>query len=134
MQILDDHRLFPYRLISLPTNQIYHNLTQVYLYSLKIFSPIVSIPKAYIWRIEALDDESIRFTFQSFQSIDHRRICFSIKDFFLTSRICTDESFPSIHHHIGSCTLSIEADFIWILVQYEIHIEKFKKSKQIDLL
>ena len=30
VQILDDHRLFPYRLISLPTNHIYHNLTQVF--------------------------------------------------------------------------------------------------------
>jgi hypothetical protein len=29
VQILDDNRLFPYRLISLPTNYIYHNLTQV---------------------------------------------------------------------------------------------------------
>lgn len=29
IQILDDNRLFPYQLISLPTNGLYHNLTQV---------------------------------------------------------------------------------------------------------
>ncbi|CAF5207533.1 unnamed protein product, partial [Rotaria magnacalcarata] len=28
LQILDDNRLFPYQFISLPTNSIYHNLTQ----------------------------------------------------------------------------------------------------------
>lgn len=35
VQTLDDHRLFPYRLLSLPTNEIYHNLTQVNLSSSK---------------------------------------------------------------------------------------------------
>ena len=76
-----------------------------------------------------MDDECIRLTFQSLRAIDHRRICFTIKDVLQTSRICSDDSFPSVYHHLGSCTLTIEPEFIWILVQYEVHIDKFKKCK-----
>ncbi|UJR30694.1 hypothetical protein I4U23_018215 [Adineta vaga] len=110
VQILDDHRLFPYRLISLPTNNIYHNLSQ-----------------AYIWHIEALNDECIQIRFESFQTIDNRHICFHIKDSSQTWYICNHEQFPFVYHHIGSCILSIEPEFIWMLVQYDIQINKFKK-------
>ncbi|CAF4204987.1 unnamed protein product [Rotaria socialis] len=110
VQILDDNRLFPYQLISLPTNSIYHNLTQ-----------------ANIWHIKAVDDESIKITFQSLQTFEDRRICFSMKDLFRTTHICNNEQFPFVYHHIGTCTLSIEPEFIWALVEYNIQIEKFKK-------
>ncbi|CAF1526563.1 unnamed protein product [Rotaria sp. Silwood1] len=114
-QILDDNRLFPYRLISLPTKSIYHNLTQ-----------------AYIWHIKALDDECIKITFQSFEVTEDRRLCFYVKDLFKTTQICNDEQLPFVYHHIGSCIISIEPEFRWILVKYNIQIEKFKKIKKIN--
>ncbi|CAF1467779.1 unnamed protein product [Adineta steineri] len=115
VQILDDNRLFPYRLISLTTNDIYHNLTQ-----------------AYTWHIEALDDECIQIKFLSLQAFENRRICFHVKDSFKRSEICSTEQFPFVYHHIGSCILSIEPEFIWILVQYNIQIDKFKKITTIN--
>ncbi|CAF1032759.1 unnamed protein product [Rotaria sordida] len=114
-QILDDNKLFPYRLISLPTNSIYHNLTQ-----------------AYIWHIKALDDECIKIIFQSFEVVEDRRLCFYVKDLFKTIQICNNEEFPFVYHHIGSCIISIEPEFSWILVKYNIQIEKFKKITKIN--
>lgn len=76
-----------------------------------------------------MDDESIKIIFQSFQTIPNHHICFSIKNIFQTFRICTDDEFPYIYYHVGSCKLSIEPEFIWILVEYDILIEKYKKGK-----
>ncbi|CAF1189573.1 unnamed protein product [Adineta ricciae] len=110
VQVLDDHRLFPYRLISLPTNSIYHNLTQ-----------------AYIWHVEALDDECVQIRFESLQTIGNRRLCFQIKDSSQTRYVCNNEQLPFASHHIGSCILSVEPEFIWMLVEYNIQIDKYKK-------
>lgn len=85
--------------------------------------------KAYIWRIEAHDDESIRIEFKKFQSFNNRRACFHVKDLFKTFEICTNQQYPSLFHHIGSFTLLIEPEFIWTLISYDIRIDKFKKSK-----
>ncbi len=80
-----------------------------------------------------MDDECIKIIFYSFQSINNHRICFYIKDLFETYQICTNEQYPFVYHHIGSCILSIEPEFIWILIEYNIQIEKFKKGKEMKL-
>ena len=86
-----------------------------------------------MWHIRAFDDECIQIGFRSFQAIEDRRICFHVKDIFKTFEICTNEQFPFVYHHVGSCILSIEPEFIWMLVIYDIQIEKFKKSKKLDM-
>ncbi|CAF3147590.1 unnamed protein product, partial [Rotaria sp. Silwood2] len=86
----------------------------------------------YIWHIKALDDESIRIVFQAFEVIEDRRLCFYVKDVFKTTQICNNEQFPFVYHHIGSCIISIEPEFTWILVKYNIRIEKYKKITKIN--
>ena len=89
--------------------------------------------KKYVWNIDALDDESLTIVFHSFQSFDNHHICFHLSNALETSHICTNEQFPVIRHHVGSWSLAIEPEFIWILVQYHIQIDRAKKGKSILL-
>ncbi|CAF5180622.1 unnamed protein product, partial [Rotaria magnacalcarata] len=93
---------------------------------------IQNISSANIWLIKAVDDESIKIIFQSLQTFEDQHICFSVKDLVTTTYICNNEQFPFVYHHIGTCTLSIEPEFIWALVEYNIQIEKFKKTTIIN--
>lgn len=76
-----------------------------------------------------MDDESISIVFLSFESFENQHVCFHLSDALQTTRLCSNERFPLTLYRIGSWSLSIEPEFIWTLVQYEIQIDKFKKGK-----